>query len=162
MARWWLEYWQPLFFDHTETLFDHAADETQLLVLGDVETAVDSSFADVAHRYNQRGAHPITSSISARTASWKRRTVRTLQAKSHSFNPSLGTHWSRKRSSNFRLRHRLISAFSTKTRAWLTWENSSPKPSMAKLFFRLSESPWSYRANYFAGIKVRPSEAGKP
>ncbi|MCZ8499211.1 hypothetical protein O9929_19315 [Vibrio lentus] len=42
-----------------ETLFDYVADEAQLLVLGDVETAVDAFLADVAHRYEQRGVDPL-------------------------------------------------------------------------------------------------------
>ncbi|MGB1320724.1 MAG: CarD family transcriptional regulator, partial [Vibrio gallaecicus] len=54
-----IEYWQPLFFEHTETLFDYVADEAQLLILGDVETAIDTFLSDVEHRYEQRKVDPL-------------------------------------------------------------------------------------------------------
>lgn len=54
-----IEYWQPLFFDQTETLFDYVADDTQILALGDIEQAVDTFLSDVEHRYEQRGVDPL-------------------------------------------------------------------------------------------------------
>ncbi|GMQ47072.1 transcription-repair coupling factor [Vibrio sp. 10N] len=54
-----IEYWQPLFFDHTETLFDYVSDDSQIIMVGDVETAVDSFLADVDTRYEQRKVDPL-------------------------------------------------------------------------------------------------------
>jgi transcription-repair coupling factor (superfamily II helicase) len=54
-----IEYWQPLFFDQTETLFDYLPQETQLLVLGDIEPAIDHFLKDVAFRYEQRKVDPL-------------------------------------------------------------------------------------------------------
>jgi len=49
-----IEYWQPLFFEKTETLFDYLSDNTLLISVGDIETAIDTFLADVSHRYDQR------------------------------------------------------------------------------------------------------------
>ncbi|WP_117234365.1 transcription-repair coupling factor [Vibrio maerlii] len=54
-----IEYWQPLFFEHTETLFDYIADNSQIITVGDIETSIDSFLADVEHRYDQRGVDPL-------------------------------------------------------------------------------------------------------
>ncbi|MDR9829607.1 transcription-repair coupling factor [Vibrio sp. FNV 38] len=54
-----VEYWQPLFFDHTETLFDYLPDDTQLIAIGDIDTAIDQFLSDVEHRYEQRGIDPM-------------------------------------------------------------------------------------------------------
>ncbi|WCE28627.1 transcription-repair coupling factor [Vibrio sp. SCSIO 43137] len=54
-----IEYWQPLFFDQTETLFDYLPDGTQLLSVGDIESAVDTFLQDVAYRYEQRSVDPL-------------------------------------------------------------------------------------------------------
>ncbi|CAH0525558.1 transcription-repair coupling factor [Vibrio hippocampi] len=54
-----IEYWQPLFFDHTETLFDYIATDTQMVLVGEIETAVDQALADIEHRYQQRKVDPL-------------------------------------------------------------------------------------------------------
>ncbi|WP_114766914.1 transcription-repair coupling factor [Vibrio rhodolitus] len=54
-----IEYWQPLFFDHTETLFDYIADNTQLLAVGNIEAAIDTFLTDVDYRYDQRKVDPL-------------------------------------------------------------------------------------------------------
>ncbi|WP_261874773.1 transcription-repair coupling factor [Vibrio rarus] len=54
-----IEYWQPLFFDHTETLFDYLPPQTLLLSVGDIEPAVDTFLADVDYRYQQRKVDPL-------------------------------------------------------------------------------------------------------
>ncbi|PWI34953.1 transcription-repair coupling factor [Vibrio albus] len=54
-----IEYWQPLFFDHTDTLFDYLPDNTQLLTVGDIETAIDTFLTDVDYRYDQRKVDPL-------------------------------------------------------------------------------------------------------
>ncbi len=54
-----IEYWQPLFFDHTETLFDYIADNSQIITVGDIEGAVDHFLADVEHRFDQRRVDPL-------------------------------------------------------------------------------------------------------
>ncbi len=54
-----IEYWQPLFFEHTETLFDYLPDNSLFLKVGDLETAVDKFLADASHRYEQRRIDPL-------------------------------------------------------------------------------------------------------
>ena len=54
-----IEYWQPLFFDKTETLFDYLPDTSLLITLGDLEPAVDSFLADAEYRYDQRRVDPL-------------------------------------------------------------------------------------------------------
>lgn len=54
-----IEYWQPLFFDHTETLFDYVSDDAQIIMVGEVETAVDNFLTDVDSRYEQRKVDPL-------------------------------------------------------------------------------------------------------
>ncbi|EEX33683.1 MULTISPECIES: transcription-repair coupling factor [Vibrio] len=54
-----IEYWQPLFFGHTETLFDYIADDSQLITVGDLEAAIDHFLSDVDYRYDQRKVDPL-------------------------------------------------------------------------------------------------------
>lgn len=54
-----IEYWQPLFFDHTETLFDYLPDDSLLITYGDIETAIDTFLNDVEYRYDQKKIDPL-------------------------------------------------------------------------------------------------------
>jgi transcription-repair coupling factor (superfamily II helicase) len=54
-----IEYWQPLFFEQTETLFDYIADDSQLITVGDIESAIDTFLTDVDYRYDQRKVDPL-------------------------------------------------------------------------------------------------------
>lgn len=54
-----IEYWQPLFFDQTETLFDYLPSDSQLLIMGDIQPAIDYFLNDVAYRYEQRKVDPL-------------------------------------------------------------------------------------------------------
>jgi transcription-repair coupling factor (superfamily II helicase) len=54
-----IEYWQPLFFDSTDTLFDYLPTDTLLLTVGDIESSVSSFLADVEYRYVQRRVDPL-------------------------------------------------------------------------------------------------------
>lgn len=54
-----IEYWQPLFFEYTETLFDYIADDSQLITVGDLEAAIDHFLSDVDYRYDQRKVDPL-------------------------------------------------------------------------------------------------------
>ncbi|MCJ2377955.1 transcription-repair coupling factor [Vibrio sp. ZSDZ34] len=54
-----IEYWQPLFFDHTETLFDYIAEDSQIITVGEIESAVDTFLTDVDARYEQRKIDPL-------------------------------------------------------------------------------------------------------
>lgn len=54
-----IEYWQPLFFEHTETLFDYLPDNTLLATFGELEKAADAFWEDAKHRYEQRGVDPL-------------------------------------------------------------------------------------------------------
>ena len=49
-----IEYYLPLFFDHTATLFDYLHDNAVLMLHGDVMDASEFYWADVAERYEQR------------------------------------------------------------------------------------------------------------
>ncbi|MEG3766432.1 transcription-repair coupling factor [Alteromonas sp. 14N.309.X.WAT.G.H12] len=49
-----IEYYLPLFFTHTATLFDYFHRDTLLLLHGDVKDACDFFWADVSERYEQR------------------------------------------------------------------------------------------------------------
>ncbi|ANS85126.1 Transcription-repair-coupling factor [Vibrio scophthalmi] len=54
-----IEYWQPLFFEQTETLFDYIPDNSQLIAVGDIESAIDQFLTDVDYRYDQRKVDPL-------------------------------------------------------------------------------------------------------
>ncbi len=54
-----IEYWQPLFFEHTETLFDYLNDATQVITVGDIEGAIETFLTDVEHRYEQKKVDPL-------------------------------------------------------------------------------------------------------
>ncbi|MDC5807134.1 transcription-repair coupling factor [Vibrio europaeus] len=54
-----IEYWQPLFFEQTETLFDYIPENTQLLTVGQLEPAIDTFLDDVGYRYDQRKVDPL-------------------------------------------------------------------------------------------------------
>jgi len=54
-----IEYWQPLFFERTETLFEYIPDNTQLLTVGQLEPAIDTFLDDVDYRYDQRKVDPL-------------------------------------------------------------------------------------------------------
>lgn len=49
-----IEYYLPLFFDHTETLFDYLPDNTLFIQTGDTDTAARGFADQVAHRHEQR------------------------------------------------------------------------------------------------------------
>ncbi len=54
-----IEYWQPLFFEQTETLFDYLPDNTLLLTKGDLEAAAKQFLGDADYRYDQRRVDPL-------------------------------------------------------------------------------------------------------
>ncbi|CCN83710.1 transcription-repair coupling factor [Vibrio nigripulchritudo SFn27] len=54
-----IEYWQPLFFEHTETLFDYLPDNTLLISVGNLENAIDTFLGDVDYRFDQRKIDPL-------------------------------------------------------------------------------------------------------
>ncbi|WP_068714119.1 transcription-repair coupling factor [Vibrio tritonius] len=54
-----IEYWQPLFFDHTETLFDYLPEGSQIIAVGNLEPAIDQFLSDTAYRYDQRKIDPL-------------------------------------------------------------------------------------------------------
>ncbi|MDW6016590.1 transcription-repair coupling factor [Vibrio plantisponsor] len=54
-----IEYWQPLFFEQTETLFDYLPAGSQLISVGDLEKSIDQFLTDVDYRYDQRKVDPL-------------------------------------------------------------------------------------------------------
>ncbi|MCW8327286.1 transcription-repair coupling factor [Photobacterium sp. SDRW27] len=54
-----IEYWQPLFFEQTETLFDYLPDSSLLVTIGELEPAVDQFLNDAEYRYDQRRVDPL-------------------------------------------------------------------------------------------------------
>ncbi|MFD2179697.1 transcription-repair coupling factor [Veronia pacifica] len=54
-----IEYWQPLFFEQMETLFDYLPDNTLLITVGDLESASNQFLSDVDYRFDQRRVDPL-------------------------------------------------------------------------------------------------------
>ena len=54
-----IEYWQPLFFEQTETLFDYLPDNSLLITIGALEPAVDQFLTDAEYRFDQRRVNPL-------------------------------------------------------------------------------------------------------
>ncbi|WP_028024072.1 transcription-repair coupling factor [Enterovibrio calviensis] len=54
-----IEYWQPLFFEHTETLFDYLPSDTLILAKGDLESAAKQFLTDAEYRFDQRRVDPL-------------------------------------------------------------------------------------------------------
>ncbi|KEY91042.1 transcription-repair-coupling factor [Candidatus Photodesmus blepharus] len=54
-----IEYWKPLFFEHTETLFDYITKDSQLITIGNIESAIDTFLTHINYRYEQRKADPL-------------------------------------------------------------------------------------------------------
>ncbi|WP_417357793.1 transcription-repair coupling factor [Gallaecimonas pentaromativorans] len=49
-----IEYYLPLFFDDTASLFDYLPDGSQILTIGDLESAMAAFWADLEYRYEER------------------------------------------------------------------------------------------------------------
>ncbi len=54
-----IEYWQPLFFEQMQTLFDYFPENTLLLTLGDLEQAATAFLNDAKYRYDQKCVDPL-------------------------------------------------------------------------------------------------------
>ncbi|MFH4663488.1 transcription-repair coupling factor [Vibrio cidicii] len=54
-----IEYWQPLFFEQTETLFDYVASDSHFITVGDIDLAMDQFLNDVDYRYEQKKVDPL-------------------------------------------------------------------------------------------------------
>ena len=50
-----IEYYLPLFFNETATLFDYFPKQTRLCIVGDINTAIDSFWKTIEHRFEERG-----------------------------------------------------------------------------------------------------------
>ena len=53
-----IEYYLPLFFDETSTLFDYLPDDTQVFSLPGIEQAAEQFWKDVRNRYEERRVDP--------------------------------------------------------------------------------------------------------
>lgn len=62
-----IEYWQPLFFDEMETLFDYLPDNTLVISVGDLEQAGKQFLADADNRYDQRRVDPMRPLLSPKS-----------------------------------------------------------------------------------------------
>jgi transcription-repair coupling factor (superfamily II helicase) len=49
-----IEYYLPLFFESSNTLFDYLPEQTQIIVSGDIEHALKQSWNDIEYRYEDR------------------------------------------------------------------------------------------------------------
>ncbi|MGM0524642.1 MAG: transcription-repair coupling factor [Pseudomonadota bacterium] len=49
-----IEYYLPLFFEETATLFDYLPSDTVLVTFGDIQGALERLWTDINHRYEQR------------------------------------------------------------------------------------------------------------
>ncbi|NMP16462.1 transcription-repair coupling factor [Thalassotalea sp. Y01] len=54
-----IEYYLPLFFEKTQTLFDYLPDNTLLMSYGDIELHIDQFVHDTAYRYEDRRYDPL-------------------------------------------------------------------------------------------------------
>ena len=54
-----IEYYLPLFFDHTASLFDYLPDNTLLVSFGDLQGSLDQLWHDINQRYEQRRYDPL-------------------------------------------------------------------------------------------------------
>ncbi|MDA9555959.1 transcription-repair coupling factor [Vibrio sp.] len=54
-----IEYWQPLFFEHTHSLFEYLPNTSQILSVGELEHSIDVFLDDVDNRYEQRKVDPL-------------------------------------------------------------------------------------------------------
>lgn len=54
-----IEYWQPLFFEQMETLFDYLPEKTLFLTHGDLEQSANYFLNDAAYRYDQKRVDPL-------------------------------------------------------------------------------------------------------
>ena len=50
-----IEYYLPLFFTETATLFDYFPEQTRLCIVGDINSAIDSFWKTIEHRFEERG-----------------------------------------------------------------------------------------------------------
>ncbi|GHF97977.1 transcription-repair coupling factor [Thalassotalea marina] len=53
-----IEYYLPLFFEQTNTLFDYLADNTTIVITGDLERAITNYWHDAEYRYEDRRYDP--------------------------------------------------------------------------------------------------------
>nr|WP_086940373.1 transcription-repair coupling factor [Thaumasiovibrio occultus] len=54
-----IEYWQPLFFEQTETLFDYLPSNTLILKVEDIGDAAQQFLDETAYRFDQRRVDPL-------------------------------------------------------------------------------------------------------
>lgn len=54
-----IEYWHPLFFDKSESLFDYLSKGSSIITVGNIEAAVDGFLSDVDYRFDQRKVDPL-------------------------------------------------------------------------------------------------------
>jgi len=53
-----IEYYLPLFFEQTNTIFDYLAEKTQIIVQGDIDHASEQYWFDINYRYEDRRYDP--------------------------------------------------------------------------------------------------------
>jgi transcription-repair coupling factor (superfamily II helicase) len=54
-----IEYYLPLFFEETNTLFDYLSPQTQVIIQGDIEKSLEQYWLDINFRYEDRRYNPI-------------------------------------------------------------------------------------------------------
>jgi len=53
-----IEYYLPLFFEQTNTLFDYLAEQTQIIIQGDIDHALEQYWLDINYRYDNKRYDP--------------------------------------------------------------------------------------------------------
>jgi len=53
-----IEYYLPLFFEQTNTLFDYLSENTQIILHGDIDNALEQYWLDINYRYENRRYDP--------------------------------------------------------------------------------------------------------
>ena len=54
-----IEYYLPLFFEETASLFDYLPDDTVLVTFGNIQASLERLWQDINHRYDQRQFDPL-------------------------------------------------------------------------------------------------------
>lgn len=53
-----IEYYLPLFFGKTDTLFDYLSEQTQIIIQGDIDHALEQHWLDINYRYENKRYDP--------------------------------------------------------------------------------------------------------
>ncbi len=122
-----IEYYLPLFFDETSTLFDYLPQDTQVFSLPGIEQAAENFWNDVRNRYEERRVdppglycHPPNCSCRWKTASHASKTGRAWSPANRTWTQAVAANVSRrKRCQTWRLKPRPTSRWKRCRTSWV-------------------------------------------